>query len=113
MRSKQKLSSTTRSEMISLVAEKSRMTEPEVEKVLNNFFNITVNELSKNKSVKITGFGVFSMQKTGKRDQFSPFGGQYHSDGSYVPKFRASKGMAEKVLKKFDFPDSEEICAKG
>lgn len=101
--------------MISLVAEKSRISEPDVEKVLNTFFNTTVNELSKNKCVKITGFGVFYMQKTGKRDQYSPFGDKvYHSDGSYIPKFRASKGMADKVLRKFEMPqDQTEDLAKA
>ena len=99
--------------MISLVAEKTKMTEPQVEKVLNVFFSTTVNELSKNKCVKLTGFGVFYMQKTGKREQYSPFGDcVYKSDGSYIPKFRASKGMADKVLKKFEAPDepSEDLA---
>ncbi len=106
-RGKQVHKSTTRAEMIDIVAKRTKISPSDVEKVLNAFFKATEVELSENRSVKMTGFGTFYLLKVKGRQQYSPYGDAvYTTSDHYLPKFRPSHIIEERINKKVP-PDEQ------
>ncbi|AOZ97893.1 HU family DNA-binding protein [Butyrivibrio hungatei] len=93
--------STTKADLVTLVANKSNYDKKDVEKILETFLKIIVEELVKTKRVKLSGFGTFYVAKQAKRKQYSPFGNKVFESGDCcVPKFIPSNAVKDKVKAK-------------
>lgn len=96
-----KSGSMTRGDMVTIVANKTGLEKMSVEKVLDCFLNTIIAELSRDRSVKLSGFGTFENASYKPRKLSSPLTGETISlDERVIPKFKPSPSVRDKINKK-------------
>lgn len=65
-----------KSEMISVIAEKTGVSKSEAEKVFNATFDIFKEELAKGEKVSVAGFGTFKISERAAREGRNPLTGE-------------------------------------
>ena len=65
-----------KSEMISVIAEKTGVSKSEVEKVFNATFDMFKEELAKGEKVSVAGFGTFKISERAAREGRNPLTGE-------------------------------------
>lgn len=65
-----------KSEMISVIAEKTGVSKSEAEKVFNATFDMFKEELAKGKKVSVAGFGTFKISERAAREGRNPLTGE-------------------------------------
>ncbi len=87
-----------KSELISVVAEKSGMTKKDTEKVVNAVFESITDALTKGEKVQLIGFGTFDLRKRKEREGRNPATGDViNIPEATVPVFKAGKALKESV----------------
>jgi len=92
-----------RSDMTTLISNKTGLPKSDVELVLDSFFSLTISELSRNHVIKISSFGVFQNVKHKSRVINDNVSGELNCskkiDGRYLPKFKPSNNFKEIINK--------------
>lgn len=65
-----------KSEIISLIAERTSVTKADAERVYNETFNIFKEELSKGNNIAVNGFGTFKVSERNARNCRNPKTGE-------------------------------------
>lgn len=65
-----------KSEMISVIAEKTGVSKSEAEKVFNATFDMFKEELAKGEKVSVAGFGTFKISERAAREGRNPLTGE-------------------------------------
>lgn len=65
-----------KSEMISVIAEKTEVSKTEAEKVFNATFDMFKEELAKGEKVSVAGFGTFKISERAAREGRNPLTGE-------------------------------------
>jgi len=87
-----------KSELISVVAEKTGMTKKDTEKVVNSVFEGISESLAKGDKVQIIGFGTFEVRERKAREGRNPATGEPITiPAAKVPVFKAGKALKESV----------------
>ena len=90
-----------RTDIITIVANKTDIKKADVDRVLTCFFDTIVRELEKDHYVKLTGFGVFENSIFKGRELSSPLTKEtVQLDYRVIPRFRPSKAVKERINKK-------------
>ena len=89
-----------KSELISIMAEKSKLTKKDTEIILKAFIEIVEETLEKKEKVQLVGFGTFEIRNRAARIGRNP---RTHEEISIpeiiVPVFKAGKELKDKVKK--------------
>ena len=89
-----------KSELISVVAEKSGITKKDAERVVNATFETITAELVKSEKVQISGFGVFEVKGRQARVGRNPRTKEaVQIPASKTPVFKPSKNLKDMVAK--------------
>jgi DNA-binding protein HU-beta len=90
----------TKSELISLIAEKGEMTKKDAEKALNAVTGSVTEALSKGEKIQLIGFGTFEVHHRDARKTRSPQTGEMIDvPAKEVPVFKAGKALKDAVNK--------------
>jgi DNA-binding protein HU-beta len=88
----------TKTELIDALAEKAELTKAEAAKFLAAFTKTVTDEIKAGEKVTLTGFGTFSVSERAARKGRNPqSGAEIDIAASKVPKFKAGKGLKDKV----------------
>ena len=91
----------TKADMVTLIANKTGVRRLDVERCLDAFISITIAELSKNRAIRLSGFGLFhNVLYRSKRVNDNVSGKETYTAPKVIPRFKASPSMKEKVNKK-------------
>ena len=89
-----------KSELISIIAEKSKLTKKDTEIILKAFIESVEETLEKKEKVQLVGFGTFEIRNRAARIGRNP---RTHEEISIpeiiVPVFKAGKELKDKVKK--------------
>ena len=89
-----------KSELISIMAEKSKLTKKDTETILKAFIESVEETLEKKEKVQLVGFGTFEIRNRAARIGRNP---RTHEEISIpetiVPVFKAGKELKDKVKK--------------
>ncbi|MDO5124878.1 MAG: HU family DNA-binding protein [Ruminococcus sp.] len=89
-----------KSEIISVIAEKTSSTKKDAEKCLNAVIDTITDALKKGEKVSITGFGTFEVRNRAAKDAINPATKTpIHVPAKKVPAFKAGKALKEAVDK--------------
>ena len=89
-----------KTELISVVAEKSGITRKDAERVVNATFETITAELKKGEKVQLSGFGIFEVKAREARVGRNPHTKEaIQIPASKVPAFKASKTLKDTVGK--------------
>lgn len=87
-----------KSELITVVAEKSGMTKKDSEKAVNAVFEGIREALAQGDKVQLIGFGTFDLRKRNAREGRNPATGDtIQIPEATVPVFKAGKALRESV----------------
>ncbi len=87
-----------KSELISVVAEKTGMTKKDTEKAVNAVFESVTDALAKGEKVQLIGFGTFDLRTRKAREGRNPATGDViQIPQATVPVFKAGKALKESV----------------
>lgn len=90
----------TKSELISAIAEKVKMSKSDVESVVNTVFSVISEELSKKSEVRLVGFGTFKTRYSAARVGKNPKTGEpIQVSASYVPVFKPGQALKDGINK--------------
>lgn len=85
-----------KSELISAVAEETKLTKKEAEKAVSAVFSTIENTLKKGEKVSIVGFGAFEAKHRAARKGHNPADkSEIEIPASVAPTFKAGKGLKE------------------
>ena len=88
----------TKTELIAAVAERSGIAKKEAQEVVNNLFDILTENLVKEESTVILGFGTLAVQHKPERQVINPSNRQKITiPARKAVKFKASKALLEKL----------------
>ena len=88
----------TKSELVSSIAEKVKMTKSDVENVLDSFLSVVTETLEKREEVRLVGFGVFSTRDRKATIARNPKTREpIEVEASVVPVFKAGKSLKDAV----------------
>jgi DNA-binding protein HU-beta len=88
----------TKAELVAVMAKDAGVTKAQAGKALASFIDNVVKELKKNGRLGLVGFGTFSVAKRKARTGRNPqTGAAIQIKAKKVVKFKAGKGLAEKV----------------
>lgn len=88
----------TKTELIAAVAERSGIAKKEAQAVVNNLFDILTENLVKEESTVILGFGTLAVQNKPERQGINPSNRQKITiPARKAVKFKASKALLEKL----------------
>lgn len=91
----------TKAELIDKVADKSKLTKKDSDKVIDAVVSAISGALSKGDKVTLVGFGSFEVKKREARKGRNPqTGAEIKIPARKVPVFRPGKGLKEAVAKK-------------
>jgi DNA-binding protein HU-beta len=91
----------TKSELVSSIAEKVKMTKSDVENVLDSFLSVVTETLEKREEVRLVGFGVFSTRDRKATTARNPKTREpIEVEASVVPAFRPGKSLKDAVNNK-------------
>ncbi len=89
-----------KSELISVVAEKTGMTKKDTEKVIGAVFDGIGQTLARGEKVQIIGFGTFDVRERKAREGRNPATGETIAIPAVrVPVFKAGKALKDMVKK--------------
>ncbi|SHK04326.1 DNA-binding protein HU-beta [Clostridium cavendishii DSM 21758] len=89
-----------KSELITSMAEKSKLTKKDAEAALKAFIESVEESLEKNEKVQLVGFGTFETRERAAREGRNPRTKEaIQIPASVVPVFKAGKEFKEKVNK--------------
>lgn len=87
-----------KSELISVVAEKSGLTKKDTEKVVNAVFDSISEALANGDKVQVIGFGTFDVRARKEREGRNPAtGAAIKIPASKVPVFKAGKALKDNI----------------
>ena len=87
-----------KSELIAALADKTKMTKRDAEKVLDTFVDTVSGSLAKGEKVQLIGFGTFDVKKRPARTARNPrTGEEIKIKASQSPSFKAGKALKDKV----------------
>ena len=87
-----------KSELVSYVAEKYKITKIDSEQFINKFIEIIEDVLAKGDSINLVGFGSFEVKKVAEKAGRNPKTGAPLIVKAYnKPIFKAGKGLKDKV----------------
>lgn len=87
-----------KTELISAMAEKAKLSKKDAEKALTTFTNIVADTLVDGDRVSITGFGTFEVVERAARTGRNPQTGEsIQIQASKSPKFKAGKALKTAV----------------
>ena len=87
-----------KTELISILADKTGVNKKDVEKVMDSFQNFIIESLAKNEKVTLTGFGTFEVVQKKSRLGINPQTGEtLKIPAKKFPKFKAGKKLKEVV----------------
>lgn len=90
----------TKSELISVVAEKTELTKKDSEKAVNAVLDAVTEALAEGERVSLVGFGSFEVKDRAARRGINPRTKEpMDIPASKLPAFRAGKGLKEAVQK--------------
>lgn len=90
-----------KSEMISVIAEKTGVSKSEAEKVFNATFDMFKEELAKGEKVSVAGFGTFKISERAAREGRNPLTGEkLQIAASKSVSFKAGTELKKVVNKK-------------
>ena len=85
-------------ELITAIAQKTEMTQADVEKVLKAFMEVTVAEVAKKGNVQLIGFGTFEARERPARTGINPQNGKPIAIAADVfPGFKVGKTFKDAV----------------
>ena len=84
-----------RTELISAMSEKSKLTKVDTEKALKAFIDVVTEEMKKGGKVQLVGFGTFEVSERAARKGRNP----QTSEEILIPASKAPKFKAGKALK--------------
>lgn len=83
-----------RKELVSAIAEKTALSKKEAENFLNAFVEVVSEELKRNGSVNLVGFGSFKVSQRAAREARNPATGEkIHVPAKRVPVFKPGKDL--------------------
>ncbi|RMH97650.1 MAG: HU family DNA-binding protein [Calditrichaeota bacterium] len=83
-----------RKELVSAIAEKAALSKKEAENFLNAFVEVVSEELKRNGSVNLVGFGSFKVSQRAAREARNPATGEkIHVPAKRVPVFKPGKDL--------------------
>jgi len=86
--------------LVERIAKLSKESKATAKRCLESFIDVVGEELKKNRSVVLTGFGVFSVIKRKPRTGVNPATGKpMQIPGKKVPKFKPGKALKGLVAK--------------
>lgn len=89
-----------KTELISVMAEKSGLTKKDSEKALNSFIEAVEEALVKGEKVQLVGFGTFEVRERSARKGRNPqTGEEIDIPAVSVPAFKAGKALRESINK--------------
>lgn len=89
-----------KSELISAVAQKTKLTKSQTETTINELLNVIQSAVSKGEEVKIVGFGSFLKQSRKAKTGRNPKTGETHKiPECSIPRFKPGKEFKDKVSK--------------
>jgi len=89
-----------KSELITAVSIKTKMTKSQIETMINETLKIIQNTVSKGEEVKIVGFGSFQKQSRKAKQGRNPKTGETHKiPECCIPRFKPGKEFKEIVSK--------------
>ncbi len=87
-----------KSDLVDAVAAETGMTKKDVDKVIGATLDTIVDTLCRNEKVSLVGFGTFEVRHRSARKGRNPATGEeMEIPAGYVPGFRVSKSVREKV----------------
>ena len=87
-----------RTELISVMSEKSELTKVDTEKALKAFIDTVTEELKNGGKVQLVGFGTFEVTERAERNGRNPKTGEaIIIPASKSPKFKAGKALKDIV----------------
>jgi DNA-binding protein HU-beta len=87
-----------KSELISVVAEKTGLTKKDTEKVVNAVFDGIGEALAKGEKVQVIGFGTFDVRSRKAREGRNPAtGATIQIPAVNVPVFKAGKALKDNI----------------
>lgn len=90
-----------KSELISVVAERSASTKKDTEAVINALFETIASTLAGGKKVSIVGFGTFEVSERSAREGVNPKTGEkIQIEATKTPKFKAGSTLKSAVKSK-------------
>ena len=103
--------SMTRTDMITIIANKTGLDKGIVERVLDCFLDTVVEELAHNRSVRLSGFGSFENSFYKPRKLKSYFTGETVSlEQRVVPKFKPATKVKDYVTRKVSAASKTKIA---
>jgi len=88
----------TKRELVIELANRTNKTKKETEDFISEMVNLITEEIRKDRKVSITSFGTFYLGKIAKRRGRDPQTGRDITiPAMKIPRFRAGKGLKEKV----------------
>ena len=87
-----------KSELIAALADKTKLSKKDAEKVLDTFVDTVSGSLAKGEKVQLIGFGTFDVKKRPARPARNPrTGEEIKIKASTSPSFKAGKALKDKV----------------
>lgn len=88
----------TRTELVSMAAERTKMTKKDTDKVLSELLAIMSEALAKGDRVQFVGFGTFEVREKAARTAKNPRTGEpVQIEACRVPAFKPGKQLKEQV----------------
>jgi DNA-binding protein HU-beta len=88
----------TKSELVSSIAEKVKMTKSDVENVLDSFLSVVTETLEKREEVRLVGFGVFGTRDRKATTARNPKTREpIEVEASVAPFFKPGKSLKDAV----------------
>lgn len=90
----------TKAELIEKMAKDGKVSKADATRLLTSFVDSVTGALGKGDSVTLVGFGTFSVSKRAARKGRNPqTGATINIAAAKVPRFKAGKGLKDKVNK--------------
>ena len=90
----------TKTELITVVAERTGVTKKDAERVVNATFETIAAQLAAGEKVQISGFGTFEIKDREARTGRNPVTGEsIQIAATRAPAFKAGKALKEQVAK--------------
>ena len=87
-----------KAELVTALADKSKVSKKDAETVLNAFTEIVTKQLKKGDKIQLIGFGTFEVGKRSARTGRNPQTGEtVKIKAAKVPKFKAGKALKDAV----------------
>ena len=88
----------TKRQLIETLSKRMNLSKRQIEKFLDEFTEIVIDQVAKNEKVSITGFGVFDLGKRAARRGVDPrTQAEIKIPSMKMPRFRAGKRLKEAV----------------